>query len=193
MSKLLRIISLLLLANLAIVSGVLFRDHEDMVPNFFKLTDKSQVNLCCARCIKENDCILVTENAKHRCGGIIDKNSIGLVDFPGGRKITTHQEPDDRWVLSWVDNMSDPVLRSRRFSLNNCAWTSNVLFETDRKVADVAIDTLFHSKRYPEVSVSLEPASCGNVQCDVTIYKRSARISIKTKALTLEKLPRDDL
>ncbi|CAB0037028.1 unnamed protein product [Trichogramma brassicae] len=116
-----------------------------------------------------------------------------ICDFPGGRKITTDQQPDDRWALFWVDNMTDPVLRQRRFSFNNCAWTSDVLFEPDRKEADIAIDDLFHTKRYPKVSVSLEPASCGNVQCDVTVYKRSARLSIKTKGLKLEKLPRDDL
>ncbi|CAB0042978.1 unnamed protein product [Trichogramma brassicae] len=196
MSKLLRIVALLLLLAMSssIVSARLFYDNKG-VPYFFEVPDQEKARLCCARCDENEVCSFVTQNLQDVCHGYIDPESIGLIDFPGGRMITTSQRLNDEWSLLWIDNPADPVLKSRHFSYTNCSWTSDVRYEEDldRESTVALAERMFDPKHHYDVLASLEPANCRRFICDVTVYKRSTRFNPDTLEAELERLPRDDL
>ncbi|XP_014226307.2 uncharacterized protein LOC106652077 [Trichogramma pretiosum] len=146
MSKLLLIVALLLLVTTSssIVSGDLFHVQEE-VPHFFQMPDKQNAKMCYTQCFDEKTCILVTENRNDISAGLIDYESIGLIDFPGGRMITTSHYLYNKWQLLWVENATDPVLKSRDFSWNDCAWKSKVQTDDDldRQITEILMRVLF--------------------------------------------------
>ncbi|KAL7294848.1 hypothetical protein TKK_0011775 [Trichogramma kaykai] len=188
MSKLLLIVALLLLlaTSSSIVSGDLFHDHEE-VPYFFQLPNKEDAQMCCAQCVDEKTCLLYTENREDTCAGLIDYESIGLINFPGGRMITTSKRVNDKWQVLWIENATDPVLKSRDFSWKDCVWKSKVRSDDDLDpdVTELLMDAVFDPKHDHEVLVSLEEAHCDTFNCDVTFYKKHPRDSIQPSTRTV--------
>ncbi|KAL7303525.1 hypothetical protein TKK_0003688 [Trichogramma kaykai] len=202
MSKLLLIVALPLLlleaTNSSIVNSDLSDDYEGL-PYFFRMPDKDYAKMCCAQCIDEKTCILYTENRKKTCAGLIDRESVGLIDFPGGRVITTSYDLYEKWQLLWIENGSDPVLRSRDFSWDECAWKSQV--EIHDLLGPVITDVLIKVVTDPfydyDVLVSVKDANCGIYNCDVTFYKKRPGEPIRANAKIAddepEKIHRFDL
>ncbi|CAB0028228.1 unnamed protein product [Trichogramma brassicae] len=188
MSKLLLIVALLLpvATSSSIVGEDLPDDHEGL-PYFFKLPDKDYARMCCAHCIDEKTCILYTQDREKTCAGLIDHESVGLLNFPGGRIVTTSYYLYEKWQLLWIENGTDPVLRSRDFSWEDCAWKSQV--ETHDLLGPQITEILIKVVTDPfydyDVLVSVKDAHCGISNCDVTFYKKRLGESIQHRANTV--------
>ncbi|KAL7294845.1 hypothetical protein TKK_0011772 [Trichogramma kaykai] len=180
MSELLLIVALLLLVAMSSSRP----PNQEEVPYFFQLPNKEDAQMCCAQCVDEETCLLYTENRNDTCAGLIDYESIGLIDFPGGRMITTSHYLYNKWQLLWVENATDPVLKSRDFSWKDCAWKSKVQTDDDldRQITEILMRVLFDPSHDNNVLVSLEQANCGTFNCDVTFYKKRPEESIQPRA-----------
>ncbi|XP_014237122.1 uncharacterized protein LOC106659216 [Trichogramma pretiosum] len=185
MSKLLLIVALLLLeaTSSSIIDLSDLSDEYAALPYFFRMPDKNYAQMCCAQCIDEKTCILYTENREKTCAGLIDRESVGLIDFWGGRMITTSYDLYEKWQLLWIENGSDPILRSRDFSWDECAWKSQV--EIHDLLGPVITDVLMEVVTDPfydyNVLPSVKETNCGIYHCDVTFYKKRPGEPIQLK------------